>query len=562
MSTFLRPIYKQVEPIELIEFALMNIELLFKNRMDDCIKDICENINIKEIMKLNKFIENSIAYNNIEILKFLINKYNIERININKITNSTTNEFINDTLNYLSEQNIKFVITDKFINKTIEYKKHDILKTIKNKVKLSLTNLITACKIGDDESINIILKDDMSIDDMFFLDDITQLNEISINEQCLEELCKNKHFDLFLKYSPSVISINNKILSYIGYYGHEESIKFIEEKFPEKIFDLFYYVCTGGHEKIISEMILKNENLISERAIHAICMSCSKEFIQKIYKYSMSKKIIDKESKIAGIVYKSDQSLSFYFLNKTLGITPEEKLRYLKEKVNKTKEQIKEIFNYEQLGDEWFRAREPIISSTNIGSILGHNKYENLFDMIKRKLSQIFEGNEATQYGNDTEIFSFILTYFSLCYEYIFKKKYDIIKQKEVGLKLWSKHPWIGASADGICNVYTENEKVKRITIELKSPFKMSFYEECPHYYYDQFTAAQIILGRNECKFCIFTPEKMQYNTYFVDEIYWKTEIFPELCSKYFDEILPRIMLKKNGLIPNGEINPVIVITE
>jgi len=569
-STFLRPVYQKVSSLELVNYFLSYPEQLFIAQQINVIQWIVENIDLNSCKRRNRFLELCIKYEMIDQLIHLVEKYDLKSIKIKETTIKNTVDFLSllkkrfetDIL----KEHIDIIYCESLVKQIIKSKDLSILKWLKNERKYTLHDLIYACEIGYEDAISIILKDelsDMTMDELMLMDNLSLSNVLSINDQCLQAMCKNQHFDLFLKYAEA-IKINDETIAYAAYFGHEASINMLLNKYPDKSPDIFCYICASNNFDLVKKVLSEHPNIFNERCIHYGCVTNNRDLILYLLDYGRKKNLVNKSSNLFKIIYDaSPEEPKYYYVETNHGLDIKDKVRYINKSVNKSLNEIKEIFYYEQRTEEWFKVREFIVTSTGVASIVGHNKHSTLEDFIKDKLDKTFLGNEKTQYGNDTEKISFMMVYLTMCYKYVYKKRYDIVNQSEVGLKIYKDHPWIGASADGICNVYdSEDNKIERITIELKSPFDKTIYKEIPHYYYDQITTAEIVSNRLKCNFCVFTPEKMQINTFIFDKVYFNLMIMPKLMDNYFNEILPKIILRVNEITSKGHIYPAIVLDE
>lgn len=192
--------------------------------------------------------------------------------------------------------------------------------------------------------------------------------------------------------------------------------------------------------------------------------------------------------------------------------------------------QVEKLLNtpqYIQKTDDWFKAREFIITSSSAAVLLNKNELtckdyvtqfclENCFDYnnnccnpysnaeqyIKEKSGQIkseFKGNIATNWGNK--------------YEQIACDIYSILQCQEVlefGLLIHEKIRWLGASPDGITK--------DGIMLEIKCPFRRKITGIPPLYYWIQVQLQLEVCNLHECDF--FECEFREYSTFdeFIDD--------------------------------------------
>jgi len=216
-----------------------------------------------------------------------------------------------------------------------------------------------------------------------------------------------------------------------------------------------------------------------------------------------------------------------------------------------TPEQIQQIMQVEQRTDAWFEARKNRLTGSVYGAAAGHNKYMSPRKLLMELLWSSFKGNKATQHGTK--------------YEPVAAKAYETFitqheKKKCVfyypGLVVSPDHPWIAGSPDGLPLL-----GMMHILLEIKCPFYRSSYPFIPHYYYDQIQGIMGILRLPYCDFFTWSLECIQIRRFAFDRSYWERVLFPRLRSFYMDEYLPRIILKREGLLRPGELEPVIQIS-
>lgn len=98
----------------------------------------------------------------------------------------------------------------------------------------------------------------------------------------------------------------------------------------------------------------------------------------------------------------------------------------------------------EQRTDEWYARRKGLVTASEIGSILGTNKYKTKKQLLMQKIGCVSEemswfGQRATAWGNTNEDGA------AQRFAQIYKKKLY-----HFGLMIHEEHAWLGASPDGV----------------------------------------------------------------------------------------------------------------
>ena len=147
--------------------------------------------------------------------------------------------------------------------------------------------------------------------------------------------------------------------------------------------------------------------------------------------------------------------------------------------------ELKKIKLPEQRTDGWYKMRSQMITASDFGSILGHNKYTSRNQVLKNKcgVGTTFTGNKYTRWGQKYEQ---VVTDI-----YEFKNK-EIVN--EFGCMPHPKYTFLGASPDGI----TDNGRM----LEIKVPSAREIKDdEIPQYYYDQMQGQLEVCDLDECDF-------------------------------------------------------------
>ena len=229
-----------------------------------------------------------------------------------------------------------------------------------------------------------------------------------------------------------------------------------------------------------------------------------------------------------------------------------EKIQQYMEKLKVTSQEVQHIMGIAQRDPEWIKQRHGRMTASNYGSAAGHNPYTSPRKLLMSLLWDTFKGNKATEYGNQNE---------SVCaklYEQFMNSKAlrdgDTVEYFYPGLIICQKEPWLAVSPDGLPCIKMIDGTVTRFLLEIKCPFTKKLYPHIPHYYFDQIQGIMAILKLPFCDFVVWTPEKTQIRRYNFDPTYWKQVLYPRLHSFYFEEFLPRIILKEEGLLKEGEL--------
>tara|TARA_Y100000389_G_scaffold21207_1_gene18190 strand:- start:4197 stop:5024 length:828 start_codon:yes stop_codon:yes gene_type:complete len=143
----------------------------------------------------------------------------------------------------------------------------------------------------------------------------------------------------------------------------------------------------------------------------------------------------------------------------------------------------------------WHVARRGKLTASNLGAALGQVSYVSRAAAYRRAMGvERFQGNEATQYGNDNEA-NGILAYQTLTGNLV----------QATGLHIHPHHDWLAGSPDGF--VGTEG------MIEVKCPFYFRkggrLHKTVPPHYYMQVNALLEITGREWCDYVCWAPEGM-----------------------------------------------------
>lgn len=185
-----------------------------------------------------------------------------------------------------------------------------------------------------------------------------------------------------------------------------------------------------------------------------------------------------------------------------------------------------EIPQYEQRSKEWFDQRANKLTSSDVDTVLGNNKYSKYNDVLFSKcgISQPFTGNEATRHGQKYETEAIKL------YCELYEKK-----TKSFGLLPHPTVPWLGGSPDDIT--------YDGIVIEVKCPLRRKIiHGEIPIQYISQVKMNMEITGLDKAVFIEYKPADEQ-SSYILNVVEidrdpeWFGSVYPVL-EKFWNSVL------------------------
>ena len=195
------------------------------------------------------------------------------------------------------------------------------------------------------------------------------------------------------------------------------------------------------------------------------------------------------------------------------------------------------------------------------------NKYSSPRSLLKQMLWGEFTGNAATRWGSAHEDIA--------RQEYLVLKRLEVdelnegaadpiigIDVEECGLMINPERCWMGNSPDGIIVITRSSGAVERGLLEIKCPFKKSFYtpDPVPPHYFAQVQGTMGNLSLPWCDFVVWTPTGIQVTRVDFDTVFWNDKLLPALTTFYFDIYLPAALDKENGLLQNGEVQNVMFL--
>ena len=98
---------------------------------------------------------------------------------------------------------------------------------------------------------------------------------------------------------------------------------------------------------------------------------------------------------------------------------------------------------------------------------------------------------------------------------------------------------------------------------EIKCPATKTLYSQTgkhathafPAYYYDQIQGVMAISNWPWCDTVVYTPYVTEVIRFHANASYWEEELFPKLKAFYFNDFLPRLALRMQGLLKQGEVD-------
>jgi len=215
-------------------------------------------------------------------------------------------------------------------------------------------------------------------------------------------------------------------------------------------------------------------------------------------------------------------------------------------------EHINKILNAcdsgEQRSAEWFKKRENFLTSSDLGSVLGFNKFKSREEVLQTKAGvkpkKKIDNCEAIQHGHKYESEA-IDVYCSLtnrkCFEvglvsYASMHENSVVDQIDCS--------FLAGSADGITCLYDDQEKAWSVNVlEVKSPFRRwPKYGNIPEYYYPQLQMNLHILDVEFGDYIEYWPAglqgaspKMNVVRIYKDD-QWFRGVIPEL-RLFWDEV-------------------------
>ena len=224
------------------------------------------------------------------------------------------------------------------------------------------------------------------------------------------------------------------------------------------------------------------------------------------------------------------------------------------------------IAQLKQGTDAWLNARKNRLTASNFGAVMGMNPYCSPNKLLRQLLWEEFRGNAATRWGSEHEDIArdaYVAKMKERIRESMGKPedekttKYVDIWVEETGLFVNPIHCWLGSSPDGIVHGVLPDGTVEKFLLEIKCPFKKTFYKPkaVPDYYNCQIQGVMANMDLPFCHFVVWIPNAGVQITYVdADVEFWNTQMFPALHDFYFTRYLPALSAKSHGGLRWGEI--------
>jgi putative phage-type endonuclease len=217
-------------------------------------------------------------------------------------------------------------------------------------------------------------------------------------------------------------------------------------------------------------------------------------------------------------------------------------------------DKLRAVILPEQRSKEWFDMRNGAITASDIGTVLGDNKYEKVYEFIVKKVyGRTFTSNEHCYHGKMLEEPA------TMAYQYRMN-----VTVEEFGLMMHPKYRFLGASPDGIVNKFKLDGKHKTKYVgrmlEIKCPKVRKIKMDgpiknhiCPIYYWDQVQLQLECCNLEECDFwqCKITLYKTRED--FLDDTDEKEPFRSKLSGQEKGCLLQLMPLSRTDDIKKGK---------
>ncbi len=173
---------------------------------------------------------------------------------------------------------------------------------------------------------------------------------------------------------------------------------------------------------------------------------------------------------------------------------------------------LKGLDQHLQRSKEWFKQREGRLTSSDAGTALSLNPYQNPFELLKKKCGagEPFNGNVATLHGQkyeDIAIEHYCNAMGKRNHEFGLID-YDAV-ERDNDHETLKKYPngigWMAGSTDGIAEDINKLEDL--VVLEVKCPYRRKIiHGYCPDYYYPQVQLNMAILNIEKADYIEFIP--------------------------------------------------------
>lgn len=241
---------------------------------------------------------------------------------------------------------------------------------------------------------------------------------------------------------------------------------------------------------------------------------------------------------------------------------------YFKKFIERTPEQCQEEQEAPQRSLKWKEARKFCLTASDFGSAVGDNPYCSPEELLKRKLWNSFDGNDATKWGTFSEPKAGEAF---LAWAQATLDKNAILH--EFGLLKWSTCPYLAVSPDGVLEWKDEEGNTHYDLVEFKCPTRTStdghpykkYEKNTPPYYKDQMLGIWGLVNSNggiqgkifleNTFFVVWQPTTLWITKYsFTIEEY--QSLFVKLKKWYFTRFLPSLVWFYNGDLDSEQVKP------
>lgn len=169
-------------------------------------------------------------------------------------------------------------------------------------------------------------------------------------------------------------------------------------------------------------------------------------------------------------------------------------------------EELRKLPKMEQRSEEWYKARNGMITASDFAQALGHGKFGTQKQFVEKKC-----GYEPDTFNSNNPALKWGIMFEQVATDaYAMKNDMTVY---EFGLLQHPKIPWVGASPDGI----TETG----VMLEIKCPWKRRITGEVPEQYYYQMQGQLDVCDLDECDYleCEFLQyeDGKAFNNHFHD---------------------------------------------
>ena len=195
-------------------------------------------------------------------------------------------------------------------------------------------------------------------------------------------------------------------------------------------------------------------------------------------------------------------------------------------------EELKKIPVIEQRSEEWYKARQTLISASDFGQALNRGEYGSQRDFIIKKVT-----------GKSKEITYKKPLLWGVKYEdvatAIYSKRNKVIVY-EFGLIKHSELDYIGASPDGISDL--------GVMLEIKCPYSRKISGKIMEQYYDQIQGQLEVCDLDECDFLQVKLEEYDTFSDYKKDVFDISESYKSINESYDNIIIGKT--KEN--LPKG----------